>query len=884
MSFDFMVSASDQIRDVSQPSSNLGIAVCYLNNLNKLRDEKGGAGKEGSSAGNFIKDTVSLTVGPEVKNGAERLQQLTRGPKDQFQDLTNWYQSGDLNWGKLVRAKKKRPMAGRTRSSATGDEDDHLELTDITERVARMESKSEASQRELSKAQRDLAGRLEANEVKMDRMTKMLETIMLSKNWEKGENSANTTRPNEDKAKKGSEKLINLEKEDDSKIDQQGEFNSQIQKFFLPRMDFPSFNGERAVEWIEDCEQFFELYQVPDEYKTRMATMNMIDDAKEWYRSLQIAKKTPPWPNLVDEILEFFTDNSGNPIDQFKQVKQYGKVNEYAKEYMRARSRLICRTQISNEDFFVGSFISGLKEEIRNNLDLFEPSTLKVAIKLAKKIELTLEGGSRRVHYSQKPVVQQGQKSSEMIVKKWDGNHNRNQFPKGNQSTMTTEQKKKLGLCFRCLEKWHVGHKCNPKILNTMDSEEIVIEQEEEMQESMAVVGEGEESEEEEQAMITLCTHDNLQAQIAKTFKFKGYIGEVPVCALIDSGSTHSFIDPELTCALNLTTTQTEPMSVNIANGTQMNSNQICKNLKFSIQKQEFQMDMRVMKVPGYDLILGIDWLATTGEMTVDWRKGLMQFNYKGNPVKLQIKEERAEVKVCEKSVNVEKEQKKRNQVLIAHLFCVNAQTKEEGQDCPLEVRRILEEFSGVFEEPVTLPPSREIDHKIPLKPDAKPVSLRPYRFSYFQRLEIEKIVEELLRNSFIQPSSSPYSSPILLVKKKDGSWRMCVDYRRLNENTIKNKFPIPIIDDLLDELKGAQYFSKLDLRAGYHQIKMCEEDKFKTAFQTHEGHYEFNVMPFGLTNAPATFQCLMNSVFKPFLRKFVLVFFDDILIYSPFP
>jgi hypothetical protein len=226
----------------------------------------------------------------------------------------------------------------------------------------------------------------------------------------------------------------------------------------------------------------------------------------------------------------------------------------------------------------------------------------------------------------------------------------------------------------------------------------------------------------------------------------------------------------------------------------------------------------------------------------------------------------------------MEKMLKKGHSGVIAQLHAIQA-----AETPPLlhDLQALLSKHQMVFSTPQGLPPSHDVhDHSISLVPRSLPPNICPYRHPFSQKNEIEKMVQELLNAGVIHPSTSPYSSSVFMVLKKEVSWRMCPDFRALDKLTIKDKFSIPVIDDLLDELSGTQFFTKLDLRSSYHQIHMKEADIPNMTFSTHEGHYEFLVMPFGLCNSPSIFQSLMNHVFCPFLRHFVLVFFDDILIY----
>lgn len=348
----------------------------------------------------------------------------------------------------------------------------------------------------------------------------------------------------------------------------------------------------------------------------------------------------------------------------------------------------------------------------------------------------------------------------------------------------------------------------------------------------------------------------------------------MPLQVLIDSGASYNFICCELVVALRWPYDEgARSLRVRLGDGHRIHTSGLCQGLRVDMGSAVFFVDAYLLDIASEDVILGMPWLKSIGEMMIDWRRQCMRFEYQGERVEIH-----GTRSSCPGGMSLQAliaSEREEEEDLVATVEKLEHYQEEELQ-------QLLREFEPIFQEPKGLPPKRTSEHRIDLLLGTGPINVRPYRYPHHLKDEIERQVKELLGQGVIRHSNNPYSSPVLLVKKKDQTWRMCVDYRALNKATIPDKFPIPVIEELLDELQGAKYFSKLDLKSRYHQVRVRAEDVSKTAFRTHEGHFEFLVMPFGLMNAPSTFQALMNGTFRKFLRKFVLVFFDDILVYSP--
>jgi hypothetical protein len=330
-------------------------------------------------------------------------------------------------------------------------------------------------------------------------------------------------------------------------------------------------------------------------------------------------------------------------------------------------------------------------------------------------------------------------------------------------------------------------------------------------------------------------------------------INHYPVIVLFDTGATHSFISRKLGTKIGLDIYPINGIYVITTPGGSISSDHVCRGVPIQIGNTLIKSDLLLLDLKGMDVLLGMNWM-TQYHVSIDIPSRIVEIGSPENkPTLLYLPQPQ--------SFN----------------SCTYATSGVKLEDIP-----VVCEYPDVFSDDLPgMPPDRDIEFIIELQPGTAPISKKSYRIPPNELAELKIQFQDLLDKGFIRPSASPWGCPALFVKKKDNSLRLYVDYRPLNAVTIKNKYPLPRIDILFDQLAGAKVFSKIDLRSGYHQIKIRPSDVPKTAFSTQYGLYEYLVMSFGLTNAPAYFMYLMNSVFMQELDKFVVVFIDDILIYS---
>jgi hypothetical protein len=326
-----------------------------------------------------------------------------------------------------------------------------------------------------------------------------------------------------------------------------------------------------------------------------------------------------------------------------------------------------------------------------------------------------------------------------------------------------------------------------------------------------------------------------------------------PALILFDFCASHNFISQKFSAKCQLPFCHTRGSFMIATPGGKVATNQLNQSVPIRLRSNIVKTTLLILGLENVDIILGANWM-TRYQVLLDVANRVIEIQ---SPI-------------CGK-------------------FTLFPPSQETTRSCafamielPLKKIPVVCEYADVFPNELPgMPPDRDIEFAIELQPGTIPISKRPYRMPPAELAELKKRLQELLDKGFICPSTSPWGCPALFVKKKDESLRLCIDYRPLNAVTIKNKYPLPRIDVLFDQLVGAKVFSKIDLRSGYHHIKIRASDIPKTAFSTRYGLYEYLVMSFGLTNAPAYFMYLMNSVFMPKLDKVVVVFIDDILVYS---
>nr|XP_009797113.1 PREDICTED: uncharacterized protein LOC104243599 [Nicotiana sylvestris] len=648
-------------------------------------------------------------------------------------------------------------------------------------------------------------------------------------------------------------------------------------------VEFGQFCGENPEAWLFQAERYFAHYEIADDEKLTIASFYLDGDALEWYRWLYWNKQLAGWEHFAEKVrIRFLPKGLESAEGRLAKLRQITTVSELQSRFEKIANET---TDISDR-LLVRLFVSGLRTDIKSSVLAHRPTTYEDAVHLAHIHEkrILAEKGPPRPAFANRtpPLLPNPDTVPNNISSTSVGPSNsppQNRPPIKRLSHAELQSRRERGLCYYCEEKYTAGHKCKspPQLLLLTNEPEVVLSMPEPFLSDEVLAEELQCLEIQEHSTISY--HALTGGHSPSTLRFTGQINGSSVQVLVDGGSTHNFVQLRAAKYLQLFVDSISPVAVMVGSGHRLRCEGVARQTTLLLQGSTVVEDFYVLPFEGSDVVLGVSWLAKLGPVLTNYATREFEFNWNGCRVKWQ-----GEPSIDIQPIQLHSLRRMAATDAIASFFHLEMLCGEVASVVAptAELASLLDSFEDVFQKTVGLPPSRAQDHAIHLIPGAQPVNVKPYRYPYFQKQIMEQLVADMLKEGVIRASASPFSSPVLLVRKKDGTWRFCVDYRALNALTIRDRFPIPTIDELFDELFGAQFFSKLDLLSGYHQIRVKPEDVAKTAFHTHEGHYEFLVMPFGLTNAPSTFQALMNDIFRPCLRRFVLVFFDDILVYSP--
>lgn len=606
---------------------------------------------------------------------------------------------------------------------------------------------------------------------------------------------------------------------------------------------------------------------------------------------------------MIDLNARFKDEVGYNVVERFNKLEQQDTLENYIDDFEHLRAVMIQNDSVLPDAYMLDSFVAGLNPAVKPFVRAFKPKTITDVVKYSRlqeevilqttsKVSKPSLSSQKSVPYTPAlsntkppllPTLVSLLKQSSSIV-----NKNKQTPTKTFKHIPTDVRAEKIakGLCYFCGQPYSREHKCQFR-----NTQLFTVEIKGDNQDNDHLEPFNHEDEMVKVGEPYISVNALSSGQAFHTMRVKGSVNGQPIHILVDSGNTHDLLDINFAEKLGCQVDVIPPQNITIADGNHLNCKHICKDFSWSMQGNTFSTNVMLIQLGSCDMVLGVQWLSKLGPICWDFKNLVMKFTLDGKDVilkgiplqKLKVKQGALSPKMLNNATHL----------CLLHLKQVDHVQSTEQLQVPgttsdvvtkdLEPpKQLKEKYKIIFENPVELPPKRGVfDHPIPLQPGVLPVNIRPYRYPLKQRDIIEQLIQEMLDRCIIQDSSSPFASPVVLAGKKDGTWRLCVDYRELNSKTVKNKFPIPVVEELIDELSSSTVFTKLDLRSGYHQLRVQEQDIYKIAFKTYTCHYKFLVMPFGLTNAFVSFQGWMNHVFKPLLQKCVLVFFDDILVYS---